>query len=52
MGGSKESLKPIQNLTGSKEDWARNLPPGKVERAELEGSLAVKPLLEEILLES
>lgn len=51
MGGSKENLRPIQNHTGPKEDWARNLTPGKVETAELKVSLAVKPLLEEVLQE-
>lgn len=35
---------------GPDEDWARNTPPGEVEAAEPERSLAKKPLLEESLL--
>ena len=44
MGRSKESLRPIQNLTGPNEDCIRNLAPGKVETVEVEGSLTGKIL--------
>lgn len=49
MGGSKENLRPIQNHTGPKEDWARNPTPGKVETAELEGQLSSETLIRRTL---